>query len=292
MKKRTILIMILYILTIVTFSFSSFVLAKYVRTKPSSIGVSTDNFYFTVNLLGDTNEEEDLSKEYNLYGGDSKEIPFIIQNYFDELRITKSKTVFNVEVVEGNEYASINLVGDQELNGNVSDSKTCMLSIVEGYSDETVVKVKISSKSPFIKTMYLSFKLHTFSSNLQVGLKDSVGSLYLELVISANTLIPKNHIIINYADINNTNDALQVDITNNYVLDEDNTLGTNKLPDGKAFLQEVVITRDLKLGEAIDLYFFKANPSLNYANLNVNILTAEDASGITYTITLSKVGGE
>ena len=289
-KKKLILLFICMISLIIVLS-GSVVLAKYIRTKTSNIGVTSDKFYFTLNLLGNTNTDETLEKEFHLYGGDSKNIVFYVQNYFDELRYTNSNIKYNVEVVDGSSYSTLSIGLNNVLNGGSCKSQQCTLNISEEYNDGDVVKVKVSSYEPYVKTMYVSFVLHSYSTSMGVSLNDSVGSLYLEVVVSANVIINANKLIIDYSDINVDTDNLQVDLTNNYLLDSNNELITNKLPDGESFLKQVTITKKINNGEAISLYFFKTNLSENYKNLTVSIQEVINGSDVVYTIKLSNEGG-
>lgn len=289
-KKKIILLFICMISLIIVLS-GSVVLAKYIRTKTSNIGVTSDKFYFTLNLLGNTNSDETLEKEFHLYGEDSKNIVFYVQNYFDELRYTNSNIKYNVEVVDGSSYSTLSIGLNNVLNGGSCKSQQCTLNISEEYNDGDVVKVKVSSYEPYVKTMYVSFILHSYSTSMGVSLNDSVGSLYLEVVVSANVIINANKLIIDYSDINVDTDNLQVDLTNNYLLDSNNELITNKLPDGESFLKQVTITKKINNGEAISLYFFKTNLSENYKNLTVSIQEVINGSDVVYTIKLSNEGG-
>ena len=80
MKNRKIYILFIVLLLAVATTFCGYVVAKYIREKQSDIVVTSKDFFFTVDLLGDTINDEDLSKSYVLAGGDSKEIIFYIQN--------------------------------------------------------------------------------------------------------------------------------------------------------------------------------------------------------------------
>ena len=77
MKKRIVLFIVI-VLTIFTVSISVVSLAKYYSERKMSSEIISDKFYFTVDLLGNTNDSEDLTKTYHLYGGDEKDISCII----------------------------------------------------------------------------------------------------------------------------------------------------------------------------------------------------------------------
>lgn len=285
-KQMIIIFCILAIFLIATCTFVS-LYAKYLKTKESNLGIQSDKFYFTLELLGDTNEEADLSKEYTLYGGDSKLIPFTIQNYFDELRINQTDITYNVSVTEGSEYASVDLVTEQSFNGGIQQEKECILTINDGYAHNTKVVVEVTSTAPYVKTMKLIFILSTFESNLHVFINDSVGSLYLELIIDSNVDVVAKNISIDYSSINATTDELLADVTNSYLLDEGNTLVTNALPAGATYLTSLTITKPINTGEAISIIMFKNNPSNDYSSINIELLTSVDAlSNNVYTIVL------
>ena len=291
MKKINKTIILVFIISFLSILSISIVLARYIKLKTDNIGITSDKFYFTVNLLGDTNTDESLFKEYHLYGGDSKEIGFVIQNYYDELRYTQEDTIFTIEIIEGNDISIINVNKDNKLIGGNCNSISCSLLINEGYNDGKIVKVKIESTKPYIKTMYLSFVLHNYVSDFEVNLNDSVGSLYLEVILNSNVDIKAKGIIIDYSGINVDSDILQADLTNNYLLDDNNELNTNKLNDGQTFLKKVSITKNVKAGEAISIYFFKTKPSENYKNISVSIIKTIIDDEVVYTVKLVKEGG-
>lgn len=291
MKKINKILILVFIISFISVSSISFVLARYIKLKKENLGITSDKFYFTVNILGDTNTDESLSKEYHLYGGDSKEIGFTIQNYYDELRYTKTDITFTTEIIKGNDIATININKENKLIGGNCNSLSSSLLISEGYDDGKIVKVKIESTKPYIKTMYLSFILHNYVSDFEVNLNDSVGSLYLEVVLNSNVDVKAKSIIIDYSSINIDSDILQADLTNNYLLDDNNELNTNKLNDGQTFLKKVIITKDVNAGEAISLYFFKTKPSENYKNILVSIIKTVNEDEVIYTVKLVKEGG-
>ena len=61
------------------------VTARYVRRMENTQNqVSAKAFYFTLDMLGDTQEEVDLIRNFELYGGNEKKLTFYVQNYFDD----------------------------------------------------------------------------------------------------------------------------------------------------------------------------------------------------------------
>ena len=97
MKKRN-LIILMFLMMCCLICIVAPVVAKYVKEKNSVINISSDEFYFTVDLLGDTNSEDSLEKTFQFYGGDKKEVTFSVQNYFDEFRITESDIKYTISL--------------------------------------------------------------------------------------------------------------------------------------------------------------------------------------------------
>ena len=92
-KNRNLLIVLILVISISTLVP---VFARYVKEINSKVNIQSDKFYFTVDLLGDTNTDESLEKTYYFYGGDTKEVTFSIQNYFDDYRICDTDVKYEV----------------------------------------------------------------------------------------------------------------------------------------------------------------------------------------------------
>lgn len=289
MKKRIVLFIVI-VLTIFTVSISVVSLAKYYSERKMSSEIISDKFYFTVDLLGNTNDSEDLTKTYHLYGGDEKDISFNIQNYFDDLRITENDFSYKVTVEDELSLATSTILTGS-LEGNTKNSTSCSINIKKGYTDNYLVKVIVESTSSYEKTMTINFILHTFDSNMEVVIKDSSSSMMAELVISSNVDIVEKSLIIDYSDINKTANNLQVDMTNSYLLDGTSII-TNKIPDGKTFLQTVTVTRSISSGESVSILFFKDNISVNYALSEITITNTIVDGDMIYRITIIESAGE
>lgn len=172
MKKRNLIILIVTLIAFVAL-ITSPMLAKYLREENRNVGVNAEKFYFTVDLLGDTVIDTQLSKSFDLYGGDDKQLSFNVQNYFDDFRITESNVKYNVsyQVVlpTGSAYdtskVTLTNAGDKTLTGNTKSSLKYDLSILDGYDNGTKVVVTIKSTVPYVKEMTLTFVLNTFSQN-------------------------------------------------------------------------------------------------------------------------------
>ena len=295
MKKRNLIILIVTLIAFVAL-ITSPMLAKYLREEDRNVGVNAEKFYFTVDLLGDTVIDTQLSKSFDLYGGDDKELSFNVQNYFDDFRITESNVKYNVsyQVVlpTGSAYDTSKVTltnsGDKTLTGNTKSSLKYDLSILDGYDNGTKVVVTIKSTVPYVKEMTLTFVLNTFSSEYSYYIIDSVNSLYAELIITTNINIPVKGLIIDFSQVNTTSAVLQIDASNTYLLDKKDgnlVLETNKVPDGQSFLTSVTNTIAINAGEAVSFKFFKSDITKNYSLSN----TQGNGVSSVYTVTIPNV---
>ena len=295
MKKRNLIILIVTLIAFVAL-ITSPMLAKYLREEDRNVGVNAEKFYFTVDLLGDTVIDTQLSKSFDLYGGDDKQLSFNVQNYFDDFRITESNVKYNVsyQVVlpTGSTYdtskVTLTNAGDKTLTGNTKSSLKYDLSILDGYDNGTKVVVTIKSTVPYVKEMTLTFILNTFSSEYSYYIIDSVNSLYAELIITTNVNIPVKGLIIDFSQVNTASAVLQIDASNTYLLDKKDgnlVLETNKVPDGQSFLTSVTNTIAINAGEAVSFKFFKSDITKNYSLSN----TQGNGVSSVYTVTIPNV---
>ena len=118
-NKRKYAVYAVILLTLLSFGLVSGVLAKYVVEKNYNVEFESGKFYFTVDLLGDTNELSELTPIYNLYGADTKEINFSVQNYFDELRINENDIKYDIKMevkkVPDSSYDGVTLLNNDDL---------------------------------------------------------------------------------------------------------------------------------------------------------------------------------
>ena len=271
MKNKKIYIIFTILLLTVATTFCGYVVAKYIREKQSDIVVTSKDFFFTVDLLGDTINDEDLSKSYVLAGGDSKEIIFYIQNYFDDYRIcdtdVKYKVPMNITSTNSS-YDSNSIVLSNQvdvehlLNKNTKDLDKWTLSIPEGYGDNTKIEISIKSSSPYVKEMKLEFSCMTYDKEYSYEVIDEVNSPIAKLIVKTNVDIPAKSLIVDFSSINSTSNVLQIDVTNPYIIP---TLNTNKLPDGQTYYKSIVNTIKISAGEAIEIIFYKTDLSKNYS---------------------------
>lgn len=266
-------IVMVSIISIVAISTFTVVLAKYIRTRDYTINFESGKFYFTVDLLGDTNDIESLTGEYDLYGGDEKEIIFNVQNFFDELRINKDNIKYNISYEITNPAGkSYDLAQLKNSDGNVitTEERTLIgdtksfnkytLTLPEGYANGTVVTVTISSVTPYTKTMKLVFNLHNYEHLIGYYVNDSSGDIAIlaELFITfnLNVDVSVNEIIIDWSSINATSNVIQLDESNPDV---------TPIDDGGEYYSKAKINRDVTAGESITIYFFKTDTTKNYS---------------------------
>lgn len=295
MKKRNLIFATVILIALVAL-ITSPMLAKYIREEDRDVGVNAEKFYFTIDLLGDTVVDTQLSKTFDLYGGDDKELSFKVQNYFDDYRITESNVSYTVsyEVIlpTGSTYdenkVTLNDTGNQSLTGNTKSDKVYTLNIEDGYDNLTQIKVTVKSTTPYVKEMILTFVLNTFSSEFSYYIIDSVNSLYAELIITSNIKIDVEQLVIDFNEVNSTSAALQIDTSNTYLLDVIDgslVLETNKIPDGQTYLKSVTNTVAINAGEAVSFKFFKSDITKNYSLSN----TQGNGVSSVYTVTIPNV---
>lgn len=269
-RRKIILLCILLVVLILTIS--SPLLAKYIKNQQSQINITADKFYFTVDLLGDTNDFASLNKTYSLYGGDDKEIKFNVQNYFDDFRITEADIKYNLsyEVIlpGGSSYSTSNVTltgtGNQTLNKGDKAFKESILFVGHGYDNETQVVITITSSSPYQKTMVLTFVFNTFESEIEYYIVDEESSLYAELFVISNVDIDIKELKIDLSAVNSLSTNLQTDFTNTYLLVD------GSIP-GYQSSTQIYNTKKILAGEAISIKFFKTDISTTYALSNVKI---------------------
>lgn len=289
-KKRKLLIISLVISSILMLIVP--VAAKYITEHFSNVTIESDKFYFTIDLLGDTNTIESLEKTYYFYGGDTKEVTFNIQNFFDDFRVTNSNIKYNISLdvtlPSGSSYetskVSIDNLGENVLPKSGKNSDTTTLTILEGYDNETIVKVTVSSTSPYKKTFVLTFVLMTYESEASYYIIDSKDSLYAELIFTTNVIVPKASLIIDFNSINALSNIIQVDMTNIYVIDEEGLL--NQLDDDEDYLKVIYNTLTINSGEAISIKFFKSDITKDYSVSNTKLTSEVLLDSNVFTIVL------
>ena len=261
------------LLTLLSFGLVSGVLAKYVVEKNYNVEFESGKFYFTVDLLGDTNELSELTPIYNLYGADTKEINFSVQNYFDALRINENDIKYDIKIevkkVPDSSYDGVTLLNNDDveilseekiLTKNVQSDNDYKLTIESGYENGTQVIITINAKSPYTKTIVLTFNLYTYEYLIGYYINDvsSESSIYAELFVTFNILVDVsvNEIIIDWSKPNKDSNALQIDLSNDII---------TPIDEGNGYYSKAKINRNINAGEAVTIYFFKTNPLDDYS---------------------------
>ncbi len=271
-NKRKFIVIICCVVSFITLACLTPVLAKFIRTRYYNIGFESSEFYFTIDLLGDTNTLDSLKDEYELYGGDTKSIKFNVQNYFDELRINEANIQYSIKMEIINSSGTYNLATliNSASENITSETKTIVggtkkdcaytLYIPEGYANNTIIKVTVDSTVPYTKTMELTFNLHNYDYLVSYYVNDGSGdgNIFAELFIVFNQGIDisVNEVIIDWSQINLTSNVIQIDLAN-----EDIT----PIDEGKGYYTKAKINKNIEAGEVITIYFFKINTSIDYS---------------------------
>lgn len=273
--------------------------AMYFRSYQSGSGVVTsDAFYFAVDLLGDSRmgmvtdggepagagyRYQDVQEEtWRLYGGGEHEITFQLRNYYDDLRITQAEIPYTVQIEaktpEGNSVNGLAaLLGDggqkeTVQNGTLGtetggvygvDTRDITLTIASSgdveYKDGTEVIVTAESSAPYEKTIRIRFRLYTVSTYLCYEIRDSVGSPFAEMVLMADAVGTSDASIQPYLSWSKD---LSIDNTNSLTFSS-GTAGALVQQAGITN-RNMQISRALKSRESESIYFFKGNVSDNY----------------------------
>ncbi len=280
--------------------------------------VGAKDFYFTVDLLGDTTTVESLERDIHIYGGETAELKFKVQNYFDNKRVTEYNLKYDISYAcDKPEYTGCSLTladgsaitaNGNQMDGGGKKTNEYKLMLPLGYKEETKVTVYVSSTSPYTKNMEVRFILHPGEADLLYRVEDIPGAPFAELIIMANKPVDAGKLVVDWSDINNEaagfNKAnlLQVDTTNEYLLDTDadKKIGLfnaeNNKPEEYESLTSIKTTKAIRSLESISIYFFKKDPNQDYStektpasNEYVDLpFTSYNSETGVYTITLTK----
>ncbi len=299
---------VLLVIAVVGGIFAKYVFDKeYLKNK-----VGAKDFYFTVDILGDTTTVESLTRDIHIYGGEEATVTFTVQNFFDSLRITEYNLTYDVSVeCDNDEYSSFSLTPttptSNSMTGGTAASQDYTLTLPGGYTEETIVTVTVESTKPYRKKMNIRFVLHQGAAPVLYRIEDGVGSPYAELIIMSNVELGAGKLVVDWSGINNraaginAGNYLQVDSTNNYVIDKNaegdyGLYGVNE-PDDKGFLDKITTTKEIQSLESISIYLFKKYPMMDYSTdkdengkyIDLSALGYNPETGV-YTITLTKQG--
>lgn len=289
-KRRTLLTVSVVLMVVMLFAIGGLT-AKYIY---DNIGkdsqVVARDFYFTIDLLGDTNELSDLETDIHLFGGGDKTVPFTVQSYFDDLRINNKEITYTARIEsDNNSYNNASYTtkpSDYVMAANGKENDIFVLTMPTGYEragKTTTVTAVIKSSAPYEKEMRLNFILHAEDAPMTYRVEDNAGDAYATLIVMANEVVSAGKVTVDWSTVNNGANILQVDTTSPQVLDGTVTLTTND--PGSTYLNNITTTRALKKGESIQIYFFKADPSVSYAKPDTQV--SANASGI-YALTIEQ----
>ena len=293
-RNRKILWIVCFLAAVCSFSGETF--ARYIQKNKTGMSqITTENFYFTTNLLGDTvmvpvdGQESDCyafgekSTEgiWNLSGAEAYDIDMQIQNYYDVLRITEKPITYEVEASvwkkDGTEITDSGVqvkkentaVTDGVLEGGIPSQDKITVEIPDhgtwAYEDSTEVCIKIKSTSPYTKTLTQKFLLYAPEDTMEYEIRDQENSPYAELLL--RTEAPKG--VQPYLV---WSDELYIDNTNSLTWD---------LVDGQFRQQAGIEERDMQVSEPVvmgrseSIYFFKKDPSENFAREKTTVSSSE-----------------
>lgn len=291
-KKLNISLLILSLVTLVfCIVTSSITIAKFIANKNlEGEIVETEDFYFTVDLLGDTNFEDSLTKNISLYGTGEKQIDFKTMNYFDSNRITETAISYSINLESNNSYLptlsdeSESFISKEFNFTNSKEMQNKSFSIVfnEGFTNGTIITITIGSTVPYTKTMKLIFTLSTHEFDVSYRIVDNEGDSFATLIITCNEDIAKEKLYIDWSNVNSQSNALLVDMTNPYLLDGLDLI-TNA-PSGD-YLVEMYNTIAINQGEVISIKFFKEDFEIDYSKVETSAIYDEENE--TYCIVLT-----
>lgn len=296
-NKRRVTPMMVVIALVLTLSLVVGIGARYIyiRSTTRLTQVSALDFYFTVDVLGDTNELTELEKDIYLFGGNTQTATFSVLNYFDELRTNSKAIDYTVKVEDDNaNYDSYTLTSGAEstplapsytfTEGGTKQSNDFTLTMNAGYTKTTKVTVTVKSSSPYVKEMKLNFILSRNDAPMKYRVDDKAGNNYATLIIMANEAIAADKIQVSWSDVNATENKLQLDTTSPHVLDGTVIPAANK-PASNGYISTITTTRAIKANESIQIYLFKADPNEDYSVPDTNV--APDDTTKQYFVTIS-----
>lgn len=256
---------LLIVLGIALVCFIGVVAAKYISSSTytgSQIGAK--DFYFTIDtLLEDTSDENAvITKQVDLFGAAQNSYTFHVVNAYDGLRINQQDIHFNIScatpgvTLKESDDSAISGAGYTLLGGS-SNSQGFTVTF-DSLTDNQMAEIVVSSTSPYEKTMRLQVVAHPQNYAMLYRLEDEVGKTYARLVVMAGVDVAAQALDINWAAVNHTENMLQIDTTDTDVL--------NQVQNANAsFMTSATNNHAIPADGSISIYFFKADPSQNYA---------------------------
>ena len=174
--KRKIAVVLLVAAVIVAVGGVSSYMAKYVHQETDEQGATSEEFYFTSDLL-----TSDGKKTYELPVGTTS-IMFELRNYADDLRsTTQSDIAYNCEVTKDDGTSTGALTGG---NGSIARGSRKSVTVTVNDLSAGTYTVKAKSSSPYAQTLSAKFTIASESADLDTKVEDSSGSAYVRLIVS------------------------------------------------------------------------------------------------------------
>lgn len=316
--KRQHLFIILGI--VVTLGLIGSIAAKYLFTHTSPSGqVTSSDFYFTADLLGDTKmvpTEGEASDYYafgtestegtwQLYGGSQHIIEIYVQNYYDSSRIQQTDITYSTDIsVVDKNGNSISFTDNSKkpilnnsstnqneyvMKGGQQETNKLILTIPPvtdwNYEEGTVVTVEIKSTKPYEKTLKLNFHMFASDATLKYRVTDTNGSPYAQLVIMTN--IESGGGSASVQPYIEWPETLSIDNTNKLTFTRD-TSG-NFVQQQGIEERKMQISESLPTGRSETIYFFKKNVQKNYSVGDTVVMPSVNGQ---YTIDLKTLAGQ
>ncbi len=225
---------------------------------------------------GVTVAENTITKRIELYGHAEQRISFQVQNYIDDLRFSKSEVTYTIKVacsvsdyqaytLERHDGAtnvpvtteqSYTFTPKTTTDGDLekADPHKYTLILPEAEEANTMVTVTVTPTDDRLETLVLQFVLKTVKTPaVSYRIVDSEGDLNAVLIIRTEIRLEAGALTVQWPE-----NALGVDLSNNYVLGKDE-------PIPSAPLTTFAIQKPIEAPGSIEVFFFKENVQSNYS---------------------------
>ncbi len=267
-NKKKAMSALLIVLGIALVCFIGVIAAKYIsqETYPGN-QIGAKDFYFTIDTFLEDEQDENtvLTKQVDLYGATQDSYTFHVVNAYDALRINQEDIHFNITC----ETAGVTLRDDggaavssngYTLLGGESNSQ-CFTLTFDQLTDNKMAEIVVTSTLPYEKIMRLQVVAHPQDYAVLYRVEDEPGKTYARLVVMAGVDVAAGELDIDWSGINTTENTLQIDTTDTDILNQVSDVGS----DPGAFMTSATNNDDIAADGSISVYFFKADPSQNYA---------------------------
>ncbi len=285
------------------------VLANYYQktNHPGGI-VASEPFYFTVDMLGDSETEGN----WTLSGGVTQTIDFAVTNFYDKWRENSAETVYQIELkVVGNEaaaeqpyltYRGSDTRPTQNANLTVAggELENYTLTIPEGYCNGAEVTVTVRSYEPYEKTLTLHFSLINYDHAVAWRVEDTAGGSMMSIYLKANISdIDPQKLCLNWEAINAPDLVRwEVDLGNPYLIEDDlgnfsavndavEGVNAERADDTQIYLYKVTVTQTLLHNNEIRIDIIKHDKDINYLDLLEEVSGGAVLIDGVYTVTFT-----